>query len=255
MSHQKVHYQTYSDIEIFEGTLSSHRYPWHYHECYSIILVETGSISYFFERAEMTLGTNDIFIINPYESHYNAVDNKCKYKVIFLPVHHLADNVHPGSTVRFERSIIKSKLLFQKLSGLINSILAAGNEEAISRAVLELPGTILQNFCYHVMDPVADERILSATEYINRNLHKKLSIEEISRACWLSKFHFQRVFKSCIGLTVNDYIQQQRTALAKRLVKRGSKITDTAYETGYFDPSHFNKAFKKMWVATPASFK
>ncbi|MBK8055650.1 MAG: AraC family ligand binding domain-containing protein [Saprospiraceae bacterium] len=41
-----VNYKKYLDIETFEGEISKHEYPWHFHDSYTFVIVEKGSIIY-----------------------------------------------------------------------------------------------------------------------------------------------------------------------------------------------------------------
>ena len=101
---------------------------------------------------------------------------------------------------------------------------------------------------------VFDRRILPAMQFINTHLDGKLLISQLARLCFMSPFHFQRIFKASVGLTLKAYIQQQRTELGKQQLMEGRPASEAVYDTGYFDQGHFHKAFKKMWVVNPTHF-
>ena len=48
-----VNYQKYLDLEIFEGDISFHEYPWHFHDCFTLIVVEKGLIKYEFHEKQI----------------------------------------------------------------------------------------------------------------------------------------------------------------------------------------------------------
>lgn len=54
------------------------------------------------------------------------------------------------------------------------------------------------------MNPTDSEyrfRINKAQDYIERNLEKQISLEELAEVANFSKFHFNRIFKSLVGET------------------------------------------------------
>lgn len=69
-------------------------FPWHFHICYTIVIVEAGSMEYVFQNCSVTVRAGQLMIINPYESHFNTPVGFCSYKVIFLPIGKI--NCQPG---------------------------------------------------------------------------------------------------------------------------------------------------------------
>ena len=53
------------------------------------------------------------------------------------------------------------------------------------------------------------ELIVRIQEYINRHLFDELSLDTLSQAAGISKYHFRRVFKAVCGENVGLYIQQE----------------------------------------------
>lgn len=254
MANQTANYFKLYDLEIFEGSLSTHVYPWHYHSCYTIVLVVNGAMKYVYREKELIVKSNQILVINPFTSHYNLPIENCEYKAVFLPVYCVSNEEYNHAIIQFENTMGSNEKLFNKLLLIIENIKTLTTRKeciAIEQATTRL---LFQYFKYQTKTVSINKRIIPAIEFIKNNLDTKLTITAIAKTCHLSRFHFQRLFKENTGLTVHEYIQQQRTAFAKSLLQKGNKITDTCFETGYFDPSHFNKAFKKMWVAKPSQF-
>src|SRR6478735_10797699 len=76
-------------LELFEGTLNSHIYPWHYHDTYTIVFIEEGSMKYVYTDKEIIVKSNQFHVVNPFISHFNFPKNKCKYKAFFLPINNV----------------------------------------------------------------------------------------------------------------------------------------------------------------------
>jgi len=254
MKKHNVSYKKYNDIEIFEGKLSSHQYAWHFHQPYTIIFVEKGTVTYFFKENTIILQAQQILILNPFEVHYNITSVDCEYKVVFLPSVYLNENRPEKQILHFINRLNCTTSSYVEIKNKVIALENAVSKNEVKVSGQKLAFFLLENFSHEMTNIAIDARILKITDYINENLGDKLRIEELSKICCLSKFHFQRLFKKEIGLTVNDYIQLKRTELAKVLIEQKEKVTPIVYDTGYFDQSHFSKAFRKMWVVQPSYF-
>lgn len=62
-------------------------------------------------------------------------------------------------------------------------------------------------------------RIQWATDFMHSNLHRSLTLSEISVAARLSSYHFLRVFRQVHGVTPMTYLRQARTQRALALLR------------------------------------
>ena len=98
-------------------------------------------------------------------------------------------------------------------------------------------------------------RIGFAVDYIRKNLHQKLSIENIAKLAYLSKSNFFRMFKDELGTSPNEFILQERISRAKELLKSKNSIKETAYQTGFSDTNYFTRVFKQLVGVTPKNYQ
>ncbi len=80
-----VNYKKFLDIEIFEGEISKHQYPWHFHDSYTFVIVEKGSIFYELKDENIRVGEAEALIIEPFKVHRNIISQHTVYKAFFLP--------------------------------------------------------------------------------------------------------------------------------------------------------------------------
>lgn len=93
-------------------------------------------------------------------------------------------------------------------------------------------------------------------EIIHRRYPEKISIEDISKAVYLSGRHANALFKKETGKTIFDYVIEVRIEKAKLLLREtDSKVAVVAEEVGYLNTSYFCLAFKKNVGMTPAEYK
>lgn len=97
-----------------------------------------------------------------------------------------------------------------------------------------------------------EDIILKCIEYIELNIKKELSIKNIANEIGYSEFHFSRIFKQKMGLSIMDYVKERRLILASKELLNGRKITDVSMDYGYETHSGFSKAFKKKFGFTPS---
>ncbi len=98
--------------------------------------------------------------------------------------------------------------------------------------------------------------INNAIEYIEDNLGSNISIDEIAKVAFTSRYHFQRMFHALTGVTLTEYIRNRRLTLAgEELSSKDVKIIDVATKYGYESPDAFTKAFQRLHGSTPSMIK
>lgn len=250
---ESASYSVHFGIELYEGKLRTHHFPLHYHAHYTLILVEEGEMVYQFADEPIRVQQGEAFLINPLDAHRNRPGaNGCVYQAIFLPLSTYAARY--DTPPRFARQRLQAAEQVSVLQAYWLRIRQLGSEAEKQQLLTGLGGWLLSQ-----LSPVPPEntgpcRILPALQFIDRHLDEKLVVGQLAGLCFMSPFHFQRVFKKSTGLTPKAFIQQQRTELAKQRLQEGQPACETVYETGYFDQGHFHRAFRKMWVVNPSYF-
>lgn len=97
--------------------------------------------------------------------------------------------------------------------------------------------------------------ITKSIEYINNNIKKKLTIDEICQYVYLSKFYFLRMFKKEVGVTPYRYILHCKIEAVKNDLYMGIDINTLVNKYGFYDLSHLNKSFIKIYGITPLEYK
>ena len=98
--------------------------------------------------------------------------------------------------------------------------------------------------------------IQKALSYIEKNLHEKLSLKEISKIACMSDYHFKRVFKKEVKMGVYQYIQQRRISEASFLLLNSDlSIIDISLVSGYSSQEAFSRVFKEYYNLPPRQYK
>lgn len=93
-------------------------------------------------------------------------------------------------------------------------------------------------------------------EFMERNYLKNLNVEDYALLTGRSKSTFIRDFKKLYSTTPNQWLIDQRLEKAHYiLMKTNLNVTDTAFEVGYENVSHFISAYKNKFLVTPKQSK
>ncbi|MCP3142382.1 helix-turn-helix transcriptional regulator [Pyxidicoccus xibeiensis] len=107
-----------------------------------------------------------------------------------------------------------------------------------------------------VLYPVGLEAraVRRAREYLHAHATERVSLEELSGAVGLSKYHLARVFSRETGLPPHTYQQRLRLTRALPLLRQGAPAGEVAYELGFADQAHFSRTFKDSYGVTPRAY-
>ena len=92
--------------------------------------------------------------------------------------------------------------------------------------------------------------------YLSEHYMEKISLDELSSTFFLSKFYLTKLFKEQYGVTISEYILDQRIHHAKELLRFSNKSLDEiASECGFYDLPYFSRKFKKAEGITPSAYR
>jgi len=102
----------------------------------------------------------------------------------------------------------------------------------------------------------ADERLVRAVQYIDRNYGIPMCLDDVAKVACISKYHFCRVFKKHFGMGPIQYLLNLRIKNSMTLLHGGNtSITLIAFRSGFKGLSEFNKQFKKVTGLTPTAYR
>lgn len=100
-------------------------------------------------------------------------------------------------------------------------------------------------------------RINRAIDYIHTNIARPLTVEEVAGAAAISAYHFSRIFKREVGVTVGQYIRRQRLGLAAHELIHNPRATvsDIAMSLGFSSAQNFTRDFSRHYSISPREFR
>ncbi|MEN5018469.1 superoxide response transcriptional regulator SoxS [Erwinia sp. Eh17-17] len=101
-----------------------------------------------------------------------------------------------------------------------------------------------------------DDIISTLTEWIDSNLEKTLSIDEVAAKSGYSKWHLQRMFRSVTKQTLGGYIRERRLTLAAEALRATQRpVFDIALQYGYDSQQTFSRVFRRQFAQTPTAYR
>lgn len=102
----------------------------------------------------------------------------------------------------------------------------------------------------------SDKEVRKAQEYIEKNIHERITIDELAYKIAISRRTFERRFKQATNNSVLEYIQRVKIEAAKRSFESSRKnINEVMFDVGYTDTKAFRTVFKKITGLTPIEYR
>ena len=99
-------------------------------------------------------------------------------------------------------------------------------------------------------------KLRQITDWTAEHLTEEFSLERLAEQAGLSRFHFQRLFKSATGVSPSRHHIDLRMNEARRLLPETKmSVVDVALEVGYANPSHFARLFRKETGLSPSDYR
>jgi transcriptional regulator GlxA family with amidase domain len=101
-----------------------------------------------------------------------------------------------------------------------------------------------------------DDMVNKAQVFIEKKLHEKISMEELSSKFAVGRRNFDRRFIKATGNTPVEYLQRVKIEAAKKAFEASRKtVSEIMYEVGYNDPKAFRELFKKITGLSPLQYR
>jgi AraC-like DNA-binding protein len=251
------------------GLYTHHRFKPHFHEHYVIQIVEEGVCEGHCLRQSFRVSSREVLVINPGEVHTGSSyeSGTLLYRSLYPSPDFvrkmLADlEFNPDLEAYFiglsfddPDILLKIKYLFECLENE-NTAFAL---DAAARSLFEVLLRRHANGFFKRPDnpsvATAQTAVRKAKDYLRDNYTGTFTLRELSCCAGISPTHLSRLFRAKTSLSPWQYLLNYRIERAKALLASGVTVTDAAYHTGFFDPSHFSRHFRRITGVAPGNFK
>jgi AraC-like DNA-binding protein len=247
---------------------------YHRHDAYEIYLFIHGNTNMYLEHSCYHLELGDLLVISPSEMHRAVcLDNQLYERIginIKKSVFERLSSKRTNLLSCFESHTLGQKNLIhlseeqmKYFIGLTDNLRQAldcceyGQDiltDSYLSQILVFINSLYQSFNHNV-DNIMPELVRNIMAYVEENLTKTITLEQLSEKFYLNGAHISRQFKKHTGLCLRSYILDQRIALAKTILSEGKTVSDACYLSGFYDYSNFIRSFTKSVGIAPGRYK
>jgi AraC family L-rhamnose operon regulatory protein RhaS len=102
----------------------------------------------------------------------------------------------------------------------------------------------------------SDHALRPIVAYLVGHCHEELSVEALARVFATNRTTLQARFKNGTGLSIGQYVIRLRVHIAAHLLRDTSlSVAEVMERTGFNDPSHFARMFKRHTGRSPSDFR
>lgn len=104
----------------------------------------------------------------------------------------------------------------------------------------------------------SNKLVCDILEYINENINKEITIDELSSLFYFNKTYIMKRFKKELGISIHSYINHIRiynSLLDFNNHNNNNYILNIAIRNGFNSLEYFSETFKKIMGVSPSIYK
>lgn len=256
-----------NELILSQGAYTEYAFKPHHHIDLHIGLVISGVQAQKFNGNKVLLGPGRISVMPPGEVHDGVSYRNNAYQMNTFRIapeliqNYFGDMFALSQLPDFNGSMIENKPMTQQLMCLFDllktnkEISTLPVEEQWINTLLPLLETLTKKDSTSIKGTLSEKHLQWVIEYCHENLSKKITLDQLSTISDLNRYQFLRRFEKSVGMTPHQWLMQLRLEHACTLLRTSNKsLVDIAAEVGFFDQSHFNRAFKNFYGVKPSMY-
>lgn len=256
---------------IFHSTENSPNLNMHTHDCCELLLCVKGGKNFLIDNRVYEVGDGDLFVINQFEPHKLTLRDDCEVDRYVMQLHpefiFSASTEDTDFSACFYANRAKTSNRISLKKGELRTALGLfaefGQEHGFGDDIIKLSAAakllLLANKAFSERHDSAEAMpeslpLKRALSFINEHLGDDITLDDIAKNSYISVNQLCKIFKSTLGTTVMKYIIGKRISEAKKLLKAGNNVSDTALMCGFRDYSNFIRTFSASVGISPGKY-
>lgn len=250
LSHDKIYSPFHAD-ELFEE---------HFHTDFELIYYIHGNAVFYLEQNQFEMTERQLFLIFPGEHHYIDVHEGTYYERIVI---HFSEKILPESLKSHLHDLnhiydIRNTEL-EKIFFGTDRYIATAPEDLILDLLQSVVQQIIILMCglpkltYLPIQSSSSKELNHLITYINQNLDKIQSLDDICLATHMSRSTITRLFKQYMFVSVMSYVRAKKCILANRLIEEGTPSLIASQKAGFKEYSTFYRNYISIFKHSPAN--
>lgn len=225
----------------------------HYHDFYQLIYIIDGSAIVKIDKM-YECNKGEVIIVPPGAKH--SIKTVTGYRELLIKFHRCNDIENQHYTLASSTSIYHANV--SKLLSMANDIIKwIDNYSLISANIItNYVNLFLLLIANHQTADQSSNIGSKLSDYLDCNLDRDLSIDEISRAFAISSSHLQRLCHQYFGMGIKSLFNKKRFSKACALLSDTDMSSKKIGEiVGFSTSANFSSFFKKHSGTTPINYR
>ncbi|MCL8253240.1 AraC family transcriptional regulator [Aeromicrobium fastidiosum] len=242
--------------EVLHAHFTEHAYPAHTHDLWTVLLVDTGGVSYELERRPLDAPAGSVTLLPPHVPHDGRAVSPTGFdkRVIYLDERWLPLGL-TGAAVA--GPTLDDGELVRSVAALHGALARPGDElEAETRLAM-----VSERMVAHLdrsagvprdgREPGLARRV---RDLLDRDLVEAPTLESLADDLDTHATHLVRAFGREYGLPPHRYVTGRRVDRARRLLLDGMPAAEVATTVGFHDQAHLIRHFRRTLGVTPGAY-
>ncbi|MEM9495746.1 MAG: AraC family transcriptional regulator [Pseudomonadota bacterium] len=246
--------------ELVDAACRDFEFPPHVHDGLTLGVVTDGRETIRYRNEDIPVATGVVYLIPPDTVHgaRSYERGAWRYASLYLTpawFQSVGGEIHMPS---FEKKApIIAGAAANQLAGKIRNIARDKDPMAIDIILIEIT-SLLRGSPGDDPRPYAtsawEKKVTEARDYIDAFYAHSLSLHDLAKQVGWSAQHLIHMFKKQVGATPYAYLTARRLAAAHRQIGRGEALPDIAASCGFYDQSHLNRHYVRVFGQTPGAY-
>ncbi len=240
---------------------------YHHHNFHKCLIVYEGDVTYTIEGQDHQLSKGSILWVPAYEMHRVQIRDQASYKrcVVYLS-EDFVRNLGSGQEESLESSIKNSTYGHELSKSDLEDLLNLFPYDYKDLSSLGRIGRFIQfvDRYFRLSSDYspeqkpdknnADQLISGVMKSIRKQISGDLKIDQLAHEHYVSKYYLMHRFKEVTGQTIHQFMIRERLKMATSLMKKGTGLTESAYESGFKNYTTFARCFKQVYHMSPRDY-
>ena len=252
----------FSGIELLSATFTDFQFKKHWHDELAIGMIEAGAEKVWYRGKNLLVPQQHIIAINSGEIHtgLSGTDYGWRYRMFYFDLAYISvllkDSFLSVNSI-INQPIIYDPVLYYKLLQLHHALELSSftltKDTLLTIALEKLFTKYGSTQTYETTKHIDIKSAVIAREFIIEHWQYNPSLSQLEQVIDCNRFQLLRSFKAMFGITPHQFLLLIKTQKAKELLSDGISYLDVSLFCGFYDQSHFNRNFKKVYGISPSN--
>lgn len=241
------------EAEVLIAREPDARFAVHWHAEWSLGAIETGYCEFSCDRQRHRAVAGDLVVMRPGAIHTAGVSvHGFAMRMLYLAP--AWTNAAMGWLAHQQPGTVQTTRRAPALVAALCDAVDRRDAAALRPRIVEALQLATAGPPTAPLDTARDPRVQSLCTELAQLDAIDLDLTALARRVGVSREHLHRLFRDAVGLSPREYSRCARIHQAKRMLRDGRPISDTAHACGFADQAHFSRWFKRLFGVTPAGY-